>query len=173
MMRNYLKIKRVYLKPGEMHFAESPTIVTTVLGSCVSVVMYSTRNGVGAICHGMLPTYKGKMSFDLVSSEGLRYVDFAIERMLKKFHDKGIAESELDVKLFGGAEMLPNSQSGTNLTVGRQNIEIARKIIDARSLDLVTFDVGGLQGRKIIFHTHTGDVYLKRLRKTEYLETLE
>lgn len=173
LMRSDRKTKRIYLKPGEMHFAETPTIVTTVLGSCVSVVMYSIRHGAGAICHGMLPSYKGSGSPDFISQEGLRYVDFAIERMLKKFYDKGIAESELDVKLFGGAEMLPNSHSSANLTVGKQNVEIAQKIIKARNLDLVTFDVGGLQGRKIIFYTHTGDVFLKRLRKTEYLEILE
>jgi chemotaxis protein CheD len=167
------KARKIYLKPGEMHFAGRPTIVTTVLGSCVSVTIFSRKHATGAICHGMLPSYKDRGMSEQMSPEGLRYVDCAIEQMLRKFMSKGIAESDLEVKLFGGAEMLPNCLPSKNVTVGRQNIEIAIRMIKDKNLNLVSSDLGGLQGRKIIFYTHTGDVFLKRLKKTEYLSELE
>ena len=48
-------LARVYLKPGELHFATGPTVVSTVLGSCVSVTMFDRLSGAAAICHALLP----------------------------------------------------------------------------------------------------------------------
>ncbi len=55
MSKNYEKLPVYYLRPGELHIADHPGIVTTVLGSCVSVTMFSRRREVGAICHGLMP----------------------------------------------------------------------------------------------------------------------
>jgi chemotaxis protein CheD len=48
MIDGHGKLLRFYLKPGEIHIADRPGIVTTVLGSCVSVTMYSPRLKTGA-----------------------------------------------------------------------------------------------------------------------------
>ena len=45
----------VYLKPGELYIAWEPTVITTLLGSCVSVVFYLAEPKVTAACHAMLP----------------------------------------------------------------------------------------------------------------------
>ena len=36
-------LEKVYLKPGELYIGEGPTKVITVLGSCVSVTLFSRR----------------------------------------------------------------------------------------------------------------------------------
>ncbi len=48
----------IHLKAGEIYIAEKPTLVATVLGSCISVTMFNNRFKIGAICHGALPVYK-------------------------------------------------------------------------------------------------------------------
>ena len=169
----------VYLKPGEMHLTAEPTLVTTVLGSCVSVTMYNPRLGIGAICHIMLPKCKCKenCSDDCMQclrdagngchrecDDSFRYADCSIPSMLKTFKECVVGPEELEVKMFGGSDMLSSrGRGGSIINVGKQNIEAALQGIEGEGLKLSTYDVGGSSGRKILFYTHTGEVFLKRL----------
>jgi len=154
----------VYLKPGELCFAENPTLVTTVLGSCVSVIMYNHRLCIGAICHALLPTGS------CLDDEGFRYVECSVDRMLEKFHELKVDRREIEVKLFGGADILTLFKAdGRAKTIGQQNIQAALAIIETKGLNLVSSDVGGSTGRKLFFYTHTGEVLLKRQRRLGYV----
>ncbi len=154
----------VHLRAGEMHYADRPTLVVTVLGSCLSVVLYNRRLGIGGICHGMLPSCGKQRTCRGGCTEKFRYVDCAIREMVKIFERSGVERNEIEVKCFGGADMFsrPIEKPGL-LSVGRQNAETAEEVMKSEGLMLVTRDVGGLQGRKILFYTHTGEVLLKRL----------
>ena len=55
-----LELVEVYLQPGEMFLALEPTIIRTLLGSCVGVSFWSRRMGIGALCHAMLPQCPGE-----------------------------------------------------------------------------------------------------------------
>jgi chemotaxis protein CheD len=156
----------VYLKPGEMHFSAEPCIVATVLGSCLSVTMYHKRSGLGGICHGLLPVCKGRQECHGESLEGFKYVDCSVRRMVRLFDQHKVRRSEIEVKCFGGADMF-NKQIDrpSMLSIGRQNISSAEQILKSEGLRMHVVDVGGQQGRKIFFYTHTGEVYLKRLRR--------
>ncbi len=158
----------VYLKPGEMFFSAEPAAVVTVLGSCLSVTMFHRRRGLGAICHGLLPKCSGQKDCDGDCLEGLKYVDCSIQRMVQMFDRCKVRRSEVEVKCFGGADMFTRQivRPGV-VSVGRQNILSAEKILSSEGLKLAVKDVGGLQGRKIFFYTHTGEVLLKRLKKAE------
>ncbi len=176
------KLPFIYLKPGEIHISSEPSMVTTVLGSCVSVTMFSRRHGTGAICHIMLPKCRCKNNCDndcmkcIYDSHGgcrrdcadaLRYADCSIGKMLTEFKTRGIRPEDIETKMFGGSDMIALTK-GTNSTinVGKQNIDAALQGIEEEGLKLTTYDVGGSYGRKIIFHTHTGEVFLKRIEKS-------
>ncbi len=165
------KLPVVYLKPGEMYTAERPTMVSTVLGSCVSVTMFSRHLGVGAICHGFLPKYTNTKHCDSHYMEDFKYVDYSIMQMIEGFDKYGIKRSEIKVKLFGGADalFLHGDQPGI-FSVGRQNILTAIQVIKNERLNLIISDTGGMRGRKLIFYTHTGEVFLKRLKQGKYLK---
>ncbi|MRR55504.1 MAG: chemotaxis protein CheD [Deltaproteobacteria bacterium] len=152
-------IPTIYLKPGEQYFAVSPAIVSTVLGSCVSITMHSPEHGKSAICHAVLPE-------EIAPGEPFRYVDSSIAAMLRQFDRHGIRKNALEVKLFGGADILAPGKNGfREMTVGKQNFLRAKQIINREQLNLLAYDVGGTRGRKIFFHTQSGLVYLKRLRE--------
>jgi chemotaxis protein CheD len=152
-------LTRVYLKPGEFLISARPTVVSTILGSCISVTMFAPERRIGAICHAILPQENSP-------GEAFRYVDSSIIVMLKSFERHGIHRSAIEVKLFGGSDVLPgNDGRERGYTVGKQNIGVALQVVEKEGLRLVTADLGGMQGRKIEFRTHTGEVLLKRLRK--------
>lgn len=151
-------IAKVYLKPGELYFAATPTIVSTVLGSCVSITMHEPKNQISSICHALLPE-------EIIPGEPFRYVDASIDAMLRMFNRSGVKKKDIEVKLFGGADILPPSEYNyPGMTVGKQNILRAQQIITRLKLNLLASDVGGTRGRKIFFLTHTGEIYLQRLR---------
>jgi chemotaxis protein CheD len=161
----------VYLRPGEMHFAERPALVVTVLGSCLSVTMFSRRKGLGGICHGLLPQCGGKHVCDGNCLQGFKYVDCSIEKMVKLFDEHGVKRGEIEVKCFGGADMFTRQGKVSGVvSVGRQNVQTAKKILAHEGLHIMKMDVGGPQGRKIIFNTYTGEVFLKRLTQMNVLD---
>lgn len=158
----------VYLKQGEMYFAEEPALITTVLGSCLSAAMFNSRLRLGALCHGMLPRCPGADACSADCNEGFKYVACSIRRMVARFAAYGVRREELEVKLFGGADMFNTADRGDGvITVGRQNIAAAMELIGVESLRVSALDVGGLRGRKIFFYSHTGEVALKRLRPSD------
>jgi chemotaxis protein CheD len=164
----------VFLQPGEICMADRPTVITTLLGSCVAVTMFSPQRGVGGICHGLLPSCRGEKPCrcDEYCLEGIRYVDCSIMRMLAWFRDNGIPREELVVKVFGGSDMLPYGESVKKATIGRQNIDVAFRMIEQEMLKLAASDVGGERGRKIIFSSSSGEVLLKRLNKGKQLDVI-
>ncbi|MBF0317648.1 MAG: chemotaxis protein CheD [Nitrospirae bacterium] len=157
----------VYLNPGQVLMTDKPTVVSTVLGSCVSVTMFYAVRSYGAICHGMLPDCNGRDCYKCV--ERLKYVECSVRHMAGHLERVGAGPGGLDVKLFGGAEVLPcGTKDRKRDSVGKQNIEAAYKILAKLGLTLSVEDTGGTQGRKIFFYPHTGDVYLRRLRRQCY-----
>jgi len=88
---------------------------------------------------------------------------------LKRF-SKGI--DEIEVKILGGANLISSNGGGQKtITIGEQNINQAHKKIEETNLKIKSFDTGGSIGRKIYFHTDSGDVYLKKIKKTEIEKT--
>ena len=149
--------QNIYLKPGEIVVSSEPVLVSTVLGSCVAVTFFSPVSGVGAICHAMLPDNPGR-------SEDLRYVDSAVRHIFRKVMEYG-AGSDLEVKLFGGAQVLDVGDSeSSRRTVGELNVASALEILDALGLTVAGADTGGVVGRRLYFCTRDGDVYLRRMR---------
>lgn len=159
------ELTSIYLKPGEFYLGEGPAVVSTILGSCVSVTMFHPGSGTGAICHGLLPRCGGKKSCDGTCLEGFRYVDCSIKRMIRKFDEIGACRGDIQVKIFGGADMFgAGSADARSMSVGMENVMVARTIIEKEGFHLAAFDTRGNLGRKIFFFTHTGEVLLKRLR---------
>jgi chemotaxis protein CheD len=154
----------VHLKPGEAYFTDRGELVITVLGSCLSVTMFSRRKLAG-ICHCLLPECVNRGRCGGECGEGYRYVACSIRRMVAEFERYAVPREEIEVKCFGGADMFARKPGLPEiLSVGRQNILTAEKIIAFEGLRLKAQDVGGLSGRKVLFYTGTGEILLKRLR---------
>jgi chemotaxis protein CheD len=155
----------IYLKAGELHFSDKPSSVMTVLGSCLSVTMFHRKARVGAICHGLLPKCRERAVCGRPCAEQAKYVECAILMMVKLFDENKLKRSEIEVKVFGAADMFSMRLGGRNsISVGRQNIEIAQQSLEKAGLRVIALDVGGTTGRKLFFNTATGEVLMKRLQ---------
>ena len=163
------ELPQVYLHPGEMYIARTPTILRTVLGSCVGITFWSPRLTIGALCHAVLPRRPPDLAPNPLDTEGYRYVDFCIADVARQLETMGAVRSQLQVKLFGGADVLPVSTTpSARLTVGRQNWQAALEVMRDESLGVTVSDLGGIRGCTLQFHTGTGEVLLRRLASPVY-----
>lgn len=152
----------VYLKPGEVIISHNPILVSTILGSCIAVTLFSPGKHIGAICHAMYP-------HNPTGDMNVQYVDSAITYIYRKMLEYTV-KSDLTVKLFGGAKVLAGSEYGEDRkAIGEQNLAQAKRTLNELGLSLASSDIGGLRGRKLLFSMKTGDVYLRRLRMSSNL----
>ena len=150
----------VNLQPGEIYLAREPMILKTILGSCVGVTFWCARLGAGAMCHGVLPRCPPITG----RKEGQRYVDYAIRYLIGEFEALGAGRQELEIKVFGGADVLPVSPERTKkLTIGAMNGRAALEVLEQEGLQVLASDLGGKFGRTIHFDTGSGEVLAKRL----------
>jgi chemotaxis protein CheD len=140
----------------------NPSEITTILGPCIAVTFWCARSRVGAICHAMLPS--DNPGFDSsAGSHPWKYVSTVIPEMWRRFLRKGGNAADLEVKLFGGANLLRNAEDPSATRIGPQNAELAQQLLAERGLCILASDIGGRKGRKLIFNTQTGAVRIKRL----------
>ena len=160
MTESEAEIPQIDIGIGEAHLARGPAILRTVLGSCVGVTFWSPRLGVGALCHGVLPSCR-----ELTSAvDGYRFVEFAIRDLARKLDALGIHRSEVQIKVFGGADMFPAGALGPpRIAVGDKNWRMAMEVLRDERFIVNACDVGGSAGRVIQLNTVTGRVHLRRL----------
>ncbi|MGK0289246.1 MAG: chemotaxis protein CheD [bacterium] len=163
----------VYLKPAEAYISGGEqSIVGTILGSCVSITVFHRKKMIGGIFHALLPR-KNKVKqfqvptlYDLQEDDILKYVDTSFLYLLREFEKLQCPREELEIKLFGGADMF--SVPDETKTVGRQNIELATDLLNRLGFKVLASDTGGKNGRKLYFYTHTGEVLLQRIKRNAF-----
>jgi chemotaxis protein CheD len=110
----------------------------------------------------MLPNYPLKKSANLSQAAGGRYVDFVIRDLARQFDAMGARRGEIEVKLFGGGDVLMPPNNESRPTVGRLNCEVALRVLQEEGLHVMASSLGGRCGVNIFFNTETGEVLLKR-----------
>jgi chemotaxis protein CheD len=148
----------IYLYPAALIVPEKPSIVHTILGSCVSVCLYDRLKNIGGINHYMLPLWNGN---GLASP---KYGNIAIEKLYDNMLRRGAIHKNLIAKIFGGGEVLQTLNSHFN--VGERNIILAHELLKKLKINIVAESTGGQLGRKIIFNSGTGEVNQRYVKST-------
>ncbi len=132
-------------------------IVTTVLGSCISACIRDRKLGIGGMNHYMLLHSSQRDAWG-DSTSAARYGHYAMEIVINDILKNGGRRENLEVKLFGGGQVLAQKTS-----VGGNNISFGRDYIHSEDLQLVSEDLGGKYPRKVIFYPDSGRVRIKKL----------
>ena len=159
-------IEKVFLNPGELLLTEKPVAVTTVLGSCVAVTCVARDREIGAICHAVLPSGPG-------NTPG-KYIDQSFKRMIAFFRENQIKRRDITIKVFGGSDMFTAVNPAKNLqTIGAQNVRKIFACLKEAGLEAAATDVGGTLGRKLIFLSYTGEVFIKKIKREQFADLEE
>ena len=143
--------ERVYVQPVSLYVTHNPTLINTVLGSSVSVCLWSPS--VAGMNHFILPRGGSEVS--------PRYGKHALQMLLDGMHRLGAVTDDIIAAIFGGASLL--GQSGPEGTLGQRNVNEAHDFLARYDIPLVRYDVGGHEGRKLTFRTLDGSTIVRKL----------
>ena len=147
---------RVYLQPGQLYASAQASAVTTVLGSCVAICLFDPVAEVGGMNHYLLPFFAG-------AGKGTpRFGNVAMAQLLERLLASGAVRGRLQAKVFGGACVLEAFQARQG-HLGEKNASVAFRLLEEHAIPVVSSDVGGRSGRKLIFHSDTGSAWVARL----------
>ncbi|MGH7926239.1 MAG: chemotaxis protein CheD [Candidatus Binatia bacterium] len=147
---------KVYLHPGQLFASTQPSVITTVLGSCVSLCLWDPVTMIGGMNHYILPFALGN---DVASP---RFGAVAIQTLIENVVFLGGCKDRLRAKLFGGA-CISNAFRQKEDQIGIVNARIAENILRTQDIPVVERDLAGRRGRKLIFNTDDGTSSVKYL----------
>ena len=148
---------RTKIHIGEIYASSKPAVIHTILGSCVSVCLYDSQRKVGGMNHILLPGKADLGNFDGAARYGINAMEMLINKLMKH----GANRKSLQAKIFGGAHIIQSLQLDNS--PGLKNVSFVEKFMEIDGIPIVSRDTGGVNARRIYFHTHSGDVYLKTL----------
>lgn len=160
-MNQEMEPQHIYLHPGEYIVATSPCRVSTLLGSCVSIVLWHPATKVGAMSHFILPTCSEK---ETSSHRGGRYGDEVLDLMLKDLAKLQIMPQQCQASVYGGGNMFPASTDQEQMAIGKKNGDMARRQLLSRSIPIVAESLFENAYRKIQFDVARGDVIVQQIQ---------
>ena len=128
---NKYRLEMVTIFPGEYHATRQGRIISTLLGSCIAVVMYDSVNGIGGMNHFMLPDTINKERFYL--SKSGKYGMYAMELLIGELIKLGGKKNNFRSKVFGGGSVLHSSEKYT-FSVPENNIRFAFEYLKAENI---------------------------------------
>ncbi len=140
-------------------------VLITVLGSCVAACIRDPITKIGGMNHFLLPG-------DYISGGYLQdsalFGAYAMEQLINGLIKLGADKNRLEVKLFGGGNVINNST-----LMGDKNAEFAKDFIENENLIISSQDLGGSYPRRIHYYPDSGKVMMRVLRRKEDMQVTE
>lgn len=159
-----MNVHAAKIMPGEFYVSRSGEMIVTVLGSCISACIRDVQLGIGGMNHFMLPEQGSHSSENWGEgvSSASRYGNWAMEYLINEILKLGGTRRNLEIKVFGGGNVLPNMTD-----VGARNIDFVKKYIYQENFEIKAQDVGDIYPRKVLYFPDTGAVKIRKLRETK------
>ncbi len=141
------------LQPGFIYVSTEPVEISAVVGSCVSVCVYDKNRKTGGMNLFKKPKTKDKKNATAV------YGNASVVALLNIMIKDGSKSEDLEAQIFGGAYNTKYSKEN----IGEKNVRVARKILKKNKVRIVSEDVGGEKGRKIIFNTFSNEIAVMKV----------
>jgi chemotaxis receptor (MCP) glutamine deamidase CheD len=145
----------VAIHVGEMYATQVPTLIRTLLGSCISACLYDPVARIGGMNHFMLPHAEGTLT------DPARFGVHAMEELVFRMQSLGADRRRLKSKLFGGGHVLATVDSHDS--VPRRNVRFIEEFMVVEGIPVVSRDLGGREGRVVVFASSTGQAFVRKV----------
>lgn len=144
-----------FLKPGYVLVNREDSLVRTVVGNSVTVTIFDRRHRFGGINNFVLPISRER------SRATPQFGNVAVTALCRMMFDLGGNPRTLEAQIMGGASNLEVEDEG----LGMQNVYIARRMLEKFRIPVVSEDVGGRRGRKVLYHSGTNETVIYKVDK--------
>lgn len=150
-----------FIRPGFIYLASEATVISAVVGSGVSVCLFDRKSRVGSMSHFTLPQVTNPKESTAI------YGNVSTYTLIRMMFRNGSHKKHMEAQIIGGAF----NPDVSDIDIGGQNIRIARSILQKAGIRIVSEDVGGAKGRKIVFDTAANEIAVMkvdRLRQEDW-----
>lgn len=166
--------KHVYLRPGEYYVSSTQTVISTILGSCVSACLFDPINKVMGMNHFLLSGEKIPPSGSLLHSDMGRYGVHAMELLINRLLHSGAERKNIKAKVFGGAKLFMSANpKNTFLNVGKVNSRFVKNFLKREKIPIISADLDGDQGRVVRFYFDEFAVYVKKINRVNNTKLIQ
>jgi chemotaxis protein CheD len=156
------KAYSVVVLPGRHYVTRDPEeMVVTLLGSCVAACIRDPVAGIGGLNHFLLPESESGRWGETDAT--LRYGNHAMETLINDIIRSGGDRRRLEVKVFGGANMI---ESATQRPIGSLNAAFVEHYLRNEGFTIAAKHLEGTLPRRIHYFPITGKVQMLLLRRT-------
>ena len=144
-------MKSKFILPGEYFVSEEPHLVTTVLGTCVSVCIYNHHNHMAAMNHFIHP-----LSEDGNKSEVGVYGDTSTRHIIEQLFVIDNNPSNYSAVLLGGG--MNNSKTNHHFGISAANIKSGISILNEYRIRIKDTNTASNGGLKVTFDTSNNHI---------------
>lgn len=160
----HLSERAYHLHPGYIYYSSEDTAIRTVVSNSVSVCLWDRQLKQGGMNHFLYPHTEVK------KKSTPRFGNIATTALINTLEEGGSDKANLVAQIVGGA-----SYTKTTNNIGEKNISMARKILTKNDIPIISEDVGGELGRKVIFDLKTGHllvVKVHQIRESDWVKEI-
>lgn len=151
--------------PGELYVSTHGEMISTVLGSCISVCIRDKNKGIGGMNHFMLPQnteFSSDNWGNNPATSASRYGNWAMEYLINAILKRGGEKKNFEVKVFGGGQMMAKMTD-----IGQKNILFVYQYLADEQMKIEASDVGDIYARKVLYFPDTGCVKVRRIKNVK------
>lgn len=164
-MRDLPHEQLVYLYAGDIIFGRGYREVRTLLGSCISIVLYHPQRRFCGMCHFAMPYHNLGLK---VKKLDPRYGDHCLALFERFAHERETKLQDYEARIYGGGNLLGRYQKNEleqgapfmseQSAIGEKNAGAAFSLLMQYHVKILEVDVGETCYRKIYLNTKTADV---------------
>lgn len=156
----------MFLGPGDYFFGSTREHISTLLGSCVSLITWLPSRRIISVSHVMLPQHND------IDGPSLRYGDVMLSQWVSDVNKFGLNPQDFLLALVGGSTRFYTAEEYEQ-SIGHKNIVYFRQELKHRGLSLRCEQTGGHFHRKLLVDAETGRFWWQHLGNpscTDYQE---
>lgn len=146
--------EQVFLCPGDIYVSNRPGTISTILGSCVGVLLWDEYQRVGGMNHFILPR-------DENGKNSCRYGEVAILKLLRMMREYGCKRSTICAHIAGGAS--PAQALRNSVSIGKMNVSLAKEMLHHHRIPISQEHTGGNSGYRVQLSTLNGVVEVETM----------
>jgi chemotaxis protein CheD len=147
----------VNVPPGEHYVTtRADVVITTVLGSCVAACIRDPVAHVGGLNHFMLPSSESGVWGGTTGSR--RFGNFAMESLINDILKQGGRRGRLEVKVFGGGDLL-----GISAPIGHLNADFVEWYLRTERMPIAASQMRGHVARRVKYFPILGKAMVKEV----------
>ncbi|MCG8570665.1 MAG: chemotaxis protein CheD [Spirochaetes bacterium] len=154
LTRNGLPLKMITM--GGLFVTNQPMILQTILGSCVSIILFDKNKKIGGMNHIMVPgSFVGVDIDKMMDERDNKYGIFSVEKLIYDMEALGSNRRDITARIYGASYM---GNRNRIIDIQQSNVDFVKTFLEMTSIEVEEELILNDKALKIFFNTQTGNV---------------